>query len=157
MKCQGWNHFTKECTEKSDKCGNCAGDHRTTHCSSSECKCVSCNTNEHASWSCNCPTFIKKTEEFNSRNPENSHQYFPTAKSWTWMPSNIYNKKTAPHTFQHTKLPTSNPPNDHQQLEEMLTPISQNISEERTHTSLTTATHIHWKNKTNHQPEEAQQ
>ena len=88
MKCQGWNHFTKECTQTLDKCGNCTGKHRTTNCSKSEIKCASCNSTEHASWSCKCPIFIKKMEEYNTQNPENTLHYFPTTKPWTWTASN---------------------------------------------------------------------
>ena len=57
--------------------------------------------NDHASWSCTCPTFLKKIEEFNLRNPNNSLQYFPTDDSWTWntnnRPSPNYNLPPRPH------------------------------------------------------------
>ena len=84
LKCQGWNHFAKDCIEEKDTCGNCAGPHRTSSCLTSEKECVSCKTKEHASWSRTCPTFLRKLAEFNNRNPENSLQYFPTADSWSW-------------------------------------------------------------------------
>jgi hypothetical protein len=88
LKCQGWNHFAKECIEEHDKCGNCAEDHRTNECPSPlKRKCVSCKADDHASWSRECPTFIKKLSEFNERNPENALQYIPTADPWTWTAS----------------------------------------------------------------------
>ena len=87
LKCQGWNHFAKECTAKKDTCGNCAGPHRTSSCLMIEKNCVSCKSNDHASWSRTCPTFLIKLDEFNTRNPDNSLQYFPTADSWTWTAS----------------------------------------------------------------------
>jgi hypothetical protein len=84
LKCQGWNHLARDCTEEKDTCGNCAGPHRTNSCLTNDKRCVSCKTGDHASWSRDCPTFIKKTDEYNNRNPDNLLQYFPTADSWTW-------------------------------------------------------------------------
>ena len=87
LKCQGWNHFAKECTATQDKCGNCAENHRTSDCHSATRSCVSCGSDDHASWNRACPTFLKKMDEFNIRNPDNSLQFFPTADSWTWTPT----------------------------------------------------------------------
>ena len=84
LKCQGWNHFARDCVVEKDTCGNCAGSHRTNSCQVDERACVSCKANDHASWSRACPTFLKKIAEFNTRNPDNSLQYFPTADAWTW-------------------------------------------------------------------------
>ena len=36
-----------------------------------------------------CPTFLKKVDEFNMRNPENLLPFFPTAEPWTWSTGNI--------------------------------------------------------------------
>ena len=87
LKCQGWNHFAKDCIEDEDKCGNCAGTHRTDACLTDARRCVSCRSNDHASWSRSCPIFLKKMDEFNIRNPDNSLQFFPTADPWTWTPT----------------------------------------------------------------------
>ena len=88
LKCQGWNHYAKECTEESDRCGNCTKNHRTSDCPTPLTRaCVSCKTDDHASWSRDCPTFIKKQNDFNDRNPENALQYIPTADPWTWTAS----------------------------------------------------------------------
>ena len=84
LKCQGWNHFARECMAEHDKCGNCAGNHRTNSCTTPEKKCVSCNSDDHASWSRTCPVFLKKMDEFDMRNPDNSLQFFPTSDPWTW-------------------------------------------------------------------------
>jgi len=84
LKCQGWNHFATDCNEEKDRCGNCAEQHRTISCLTSKKNCVSCNTNDHPSWSRSCPTFLRKLDEFNVRNPDNSLQFFPTADAWTW-------------------------------------------------------------------------
>ena len=85
LKCQGWNHLAKDCTEEKDKCSNCTGLHRTSSCLIPTRSCVSCKSSDHASWSRSCPAFLKKINEFNSRNPDNLLQYFPTANPWTWM------------------------------------------------------------------------
>jgi hypothetical protein len=84
LKCQGWNHFARDCAEEKDKCGNCAGFHRTSSCQVNERACVSCKTVDHASWSRACPAFTKRMAEFDVRNPDNSLQFFPTADAWTW-------------------------------------------------------------------------
>ena len=65
-------------------------------------KCASCKTEGHGSWSRTCPIFIKKTDEYNNRNPDNLLQYFPTADSWTWSA----NFRTTPSTA--TTPPRSN-------------------------------------------------
>lgn len=88
LKCQGWNHFAKECLEEDDTCGNCTKKHRTNDCPTPAIRrCVSCKTDDHASWSRECPTFTKKMNELNDRNPENTLQYIPTADPWTWTAS----------------------------------------------------------------------
>lgn len=88
LKCQGWNHFAKDCIEEDEKCGNCTKNHRTNDCPTpQERSCVSCKSDDHASWSRECPTFIRKLNEFNDRNPENTLQYIPTADPWTWTAS----------------------------------------------------------------------
>jgi hypothetical protein len=88
LKCQGWNHFTRECLEAHDTCGNCAMNHRTNDCPTPLTKfCVSCKMDDHASCSRECPTFVKKLNDLNDRNPENTLQYIPTADPWTWTHS----------------------------------------------------------------------
>ena len=73
-------------------------------------RCVSCGTNDHASWNRAYPTFLKKTEEFNSRNPENTLHFFPTTESWTWTPSNR-NSTPAPTThYKHNQDPDQEHP-----------------------------------------------
>ena len=88
LKCQGWNHFAYECNSLSDKCGNCALNHRTSQCPAPHHhRCVSCNTDDHASWSRRCPVYLKKVSDSNSRNPENLLHFFPTSEPWTWTTS----------------------------------------------------------------------
>ena len=88
LKCQGWNHIARECSETQDRCANCAGEHRTNTCPRPQATiCISCREDTHASWNRRCPTFIRKIDEFNTRNPENALQFFPTSDAWTWTPS----------------------------------------------------------------------
>ena len=90
LKCQGWNHMARDCTETKDKCSNCAENHRSEECGQlkSLTRCVSCQTSNHASWSRECPTFLRKVEELNERNPENRLPFFPTTEPWTWTVGN---------------------------------------------------------------------
>ena len=86
LKCQGWNHFTKDCIKEKDTCGNCAENHRTNKCTIATRKCHSCKTTDHASWSRMCPMYMKKTEDLNTRNLDNLLQLYPTSDSWTcWI------------------------------------------------------------------------
>ena len=85
LKCQRWNHYAKDCPAKEDTCSNCAGPHRSSQCPSPlKRRCVSCNTNKHASWSRECPTFLKKIDNCNSKHPENALPLIPSNKPWTW-------------------------------------------------------------------------
>ena len=81
LKCQGWNHFANECDSETDKCGNCAEEHRTSNCPHPHRRaCVSCKTAGHGSWSRECPVFLRKAEECNRRNPGNALQFIPTSE-----------------------------------------------------------------------------
>lgn len=85
LKCQGWNHMARDCKERDDTCSSCAKIHRTTACLHPHTRwCISCKTDEHASWSRDCPIFVKKTAEFNKMNPENQLPFFPTTDHWMW-------------------------------------------------------------------------
>jgi len=105
LKCQGWNHFAKDCVEEKDKCGNCAGLHRTSSCTVNERACVSCKTGDHASWSRTCPAFTKRVTDFDVRNPDNSLQFFPTADAWTW--SQVEKSTVAPTVRAPVPVPAS--------------------------------------------------
>jgi hypothetical protein len=74
-----------DCAAPGDTCSNCAGAHRTTGCPRPHSKrCVNCKSDDHASWSRACPSYIKRAAEFNERNPENLLTLFPTDDPWTW-------------------------------------------------------------------------
>ena len=84
LRCHGWNHLTYTCLKKYDTCGTCGNRHKTAVCSNhSRLHCVSCNTNDHASWDRECPTFTCKCAELDDRLTENVMPYFPTNESWT--------------------------------------------------------------------------
>ena len=106
LKCQGWNHMARDCSATNDRCSNCAGDHKTTACLEPHKKgCVSCNSLNHSSWSRECPTFLRKVDEFNSRNPENLLPLFPTADPWTWSTGNA---NSNPHQHRPNSTPREN-------------------------------------------------
>ena len=143
LKCQGWNHIAREWMEKHDKCGNCSETHRTSSCLTNERRCISCGTNDHASWSRTCPTFLNKADEFNKRNPNNSMQFFPTADPWTWTTTDKTHPTTAP-------IPKSKPTpqnrtsnikagKNHNRQEDKWTPTYQT-----THTYKDTTPHSLW-------------
>lgn len=109
LKCQGWNHMANQCERTWDICSNCAGDHRTSNCPRPRStRCVTCSSNDHASWSRECPSFIKRLSEFNERNPENSLPFFPTADPWTWSGGDTNFTNNAAKTSAPTVSPSQN-------------------------------------------------
>ncbi len=70
----GHRKVLKECTAALDTCGNCTERHRTSQCPDHTNKGVP----DHASWSRECPTFLRKIAECNKRNPENSLPFIPS-------------------------------------------------------------------------------
>ena len=106
LRCQGWNHMAKDCAEPHDRCSNCTDNHRSAVCMYPDItKCVSCKSNTHASWSRECPTFLRKVEEFNERNPENILTFFPTTEPWTWAtgPTNATVNKSRYSTHKDSR------------------------------------------------------
>ena len=89
LKCQSWNHIAKECIKDNDTCGNCAGQHRSNTCTTTNKKCVSCKAEDHASWSWQCPTFLKKLTDLNTHSLENSTLYFPPPNPGLGPPNSI--------------------------------------------------------------------
>jgi hypothetical protein len=105
LKCQGWNHFAKECTVKVNVCGNCSNSHRTSECPNPHTRrCTSCKSSDHASWDRTCPEFFKRLSDFNKRNPENSLHFFPTTETWTWS------ARTVTSYRRTRRKPDTNPP-----------------------------------------------
>lgn len=103
LKCQGWNHFAKECIANDDTCGKCAEvGHRTKDCTSPFNRCVSCKSDDHASYDRNCPTLLRKQEVKDKNNPENVMPFIPTDAPWTWNKSG---NKTSPQLDRGTGPP----------------------------------------------------
>lgn len=97
--------------EPNDNCRNCAEDHHTSSCQSQTHSCVSYKSNDNASWSHNCLTFLKKLEDLNTRNQDNSLQFYPTDDPWMWTSSN--NPPLMTSHPQNPNMPTINPRKDH--------------------------------------------
>ena len=87
MKCRRWGHFAHACTASADTCGTCGEEHRTSECSNKgKTHCVSCKSDEHASWDRTCPEFLRRCDQYDENYPENSLPYFPSEESWTLTP-----------------------------------------------------------------------
>jgi len=84
MKCRRWGHLAAECPSEKDTCGNCGEEHRTDTCKNrNKPFCVACKENTHASWSRDCPEFIRRCMIYDERRPENVMPYFPTEHDWS--------------------------------------------------------------------------
>lgn len=86
LKCQGYNHFAKECVVNHDICGHCGErGHRTSACTNTtKVHCTSCNMDDHPSYDRYCPTFLRKVADKNSITPENNLPFIQTDEAWTW-------------------------------------------------------------------------
>ena len=108
LKCQGWNHITKDCKETDDTCSNCTSQHRSWQCSYMVTKCVSCKSTDHPSWSWQCPTFLKKLTDLNNRNLDNSTLFFPSQDPWTWTTKMANNHSNNYHTHPQKQYMQTN-------------------------------------------------
>jgi len=108
MKCRKWGHYAAECMEKQDTCGNCGGEHRTRECTNLQNHfCISCKTNDHASWDRNCPEFLCRMDRMDQNIPENVLKYYPMVENWTYMTpqNNLTLEPNAPAKFAIASLP----------------------------------------------------
>ncbi|KAG2037955.1 hypothetical protein BDR03DRAFT_813926, partial [Suillus americanus] len=77
VQCQRWGHIAKECKAPQDICGTCRKNHCTNECNAYRTfHCISCNSNDHASWNRNCPEFENRCAGIDAKHPENSMPYF---------------------------------------------------------------------------------
>ena len=84
LKCHGWGHMSYDCQQPFSTCGTCASHHRTSDCTNrGRPRCVSCHMDGHLSWDWQCPTFLNKCHDMDTRMTENQMLYYPTANSWT--------------------------------------------------------------------------
>ncbi|KAI5992804.1 hypothetical protein EDD15DRAFT_2442092 [Pisolithus albus] len=83
-KCQHWGHIARDCPAALDACSACGGPHRFAVCDHPDRKyCVNCESSSHPSSSRNCPEFIRRCVALDTKHPDNTLPYFPTADSWT--------------------------------------------------------------------------
>lgn len=86
-KCRKWGHFASACTASVNTCGTCRGNHRTNECTvKDKTYCASCKSEDHASWSRECPEFQRRCAQFDENYPENNLPYFPTDDDWSLTP-----------------------------------------------------------------------
>jgi hypothetical protein len=117
MKCRKWGHFTAECMEEKDACGNCIEDHHTKDCPDKNRRyCVSCQNNSHVSWDRNCPEFKCRVEQMDESHPENTLMYFPTDEEWSTQahPARLDLDTRFPAKYKVASLPL--PKSDARQL-----------------------------------------
>ncbi|KAG1886670.1 hypothetical protein F4604DRAFT_1518753, partial [Suillus subluteus] len=89
LKCHVFDggHIAAECNQVDDACGTCGAQHRTSACKVEDpglYHCINCDTKGHASWSRDCPVFIRKWEVHKARNGDANYRYFPTEDPNTW-------------------------------------------------------------------------
>ena len=67
-KCQRFNHLAKDCNNDT-VCGKCTKNHLTKDCETEKNSyaCIRCNSNDHPTWSKNCPQLMKKKMFINPR------------------------------------------------------------------------------------------
>ncbi|KAG1728963.1 uncharacterized protein EDB91DRAFT_1006498, partial [Suillus paluster] len=71
--CQLWGHIARDCQAPHNVCGTCGKSHHTNDCNAYRTfYCVSCDSQEHASWDRKCPEFESKCVGIDSKHPENS-------------------------------------------------------------------------------------
>ncbi|KAF5375879.1 hypothetical protein D9615_008261 [Tricholomella constricta] len=81
-KCQLYGHIRASC-KNTERCASCASaDHGTLECS--------------ANHTPRCPVFKRNCEDLESRLPENTMPYFPTAEAWTWAAAPTKLSKVTP-------------------------------------------------------------
>ena len=87
MRCRKWGHFANACTAPADTCEAWGEEHCTNECANKDKTfCVSCRSDTHTSWDCNCPVFRRRCGQFNENYPENNLTYFPTEENLTLTP-----------------------------------------------------------------------
>ena len=107
LKCQGYNHFAKECITKSNTCSHCGDQgHWTSNCTNTtKVRCISCNTDDHPSYFRECPTFLKKAADKNNITPENNLPFIQTEEAWTWNNKIDDRKRTPNYNPDHQQAP----------------------------------------------------
>jgi hypothetical protein len=122
LKCQGWDHVASECVvaKEVNVCGTCgARDHWTSKCNQQGVTyCTSCRTDDHTSWNRGCPTFLRKIDELNARDPANDIPFFPAKETWTWSQSYpSQGRRVPPANVQVNHAQTGSQKNRYRQMQ----------------------------------------
>ena len=108
-KCQHYGHIARECISHKDTCANCGNDHRSSDCTDQDKHhCTSCESDDHPSWSRDCPAFNKECEKLDKRYPDNLLPFFPTSEEWTYAHNHVKPppyRKAAPPETSHAQPP----------------------------------------------------
>ncbi|KAG1807483.1 uncharacterized protein BJ212DRAFT_1281884, partial [Suillus subaureus] len=72
------NHMAADCPQELDMCRTCRVNNPELFF------CINCQTNNHAAWSRDCPTFIRKWEVNQGQQEDAHYIYFPTNNPLTW-------------------------------------------------------------------------
>ncbi|QRV96841.1 hypothetical protein RhiJN_24859 [Ceratobasidium sp. AG-Ba] len=81
LKCQKYGHKSTSCRSHQDICRQSSDKHRSSACNRPGLThCANCSSDEHASWSRDCPEFSKAREKFNKQQPKNRRRFFNPEK-----------------------------------------------------------------------------
>ncbi|KAG1854753.1 hypothetical protein C8R48DRAFT_660903 [Suillus tomentosus] len=113
-KCQRYGHIARDCIQHHDTCANCAEEHRTSECTNKDLtRCVSCKTDDHASWARTCPELERRCTDLDSRDQGNTMPYYPTNEDWTQV-------QAPPKSKPYIRTQPSHPPAPTQQSQNTL-------------------------------------
>jgi len=89
LKCHSFDgsHVAAECPQEHDVCGTCGAQHHTSTCKVDDpafYHCINCNSQSHATWSRDCPTFAAKYENYKKRSDDSKYRFFPMDDPLTW-------------------------------------------------------------------------
>ena len=90
LHCQLFGHKRQCCTSKEPQCTRCAMGHATDECGARLCTftCRNCE-GHHTSFDRECPKFIEKCAQLDTRCLENNLTYYPTDKPWSWAATTV--------------------------------------------------------------------
>lgn len=129
-KCQLYRHMVRDCRQKEETCAYCCKTHRSNQCKNPDKKiCRPCGGKEgHTAKDRICPTYQKKCQEYNERNPSNALPCFPTSELWTWTGGSntqhnedvrpAWGHKTLNETPPKSPTPSQTPPGNQEQTSE---------------------------------------
>ena len=85
LKCQQFGHERRHCRANEPRCARCARNHPTKECITPQRDITCCNCEgRHPSYDRDCPKFLEKCAQIDSRCPENNLAFYPTDEPWSW-------------------------------------------------------------------------